>query len=125
MRWDHAGIKTADLARSLHFYCDILGLEQLEIVEVLGQPFYFVGNASIRLEIETANPTDVQADMRTQSGLYHLALAVDNLDDLAARLREHNVNFVLPPSQFRADRKIAFITDPDGVFIQLIEYIAS
>ena len=30
---------------------------------------------------------------------------------------------MLPPSQFRPDRKIAFIRDPDGVIIQLIQYL--
>ena len=119
LRWDHTGIKTADLACSLQFYCDILGLQQREVVEVLGRPYYFVGNASIQLETEAANPTDTQADMRGLTGLYHLVLAVDDLDALAARLREHNVRFILPPAQFRPDRKIAFIADPDGVFIQL------
>jgi len=35
MRWDHTVIKTDDLERAMHFYCDILGLRQLEIMEVL------------------------------------------------------------------------------------------
>jgi hypothetical protein len=30
----------------------------------------------------------------------------------------------MEPIQLRADRKIAFIEDPDGVRIQLIEFVA-
>jgi hypothetical protein len=33
------------------------------------------------------------------------------------------VKSILPPSQFRPDWKIACIEDPDGVYIQLIEYL--
>jgi lactoylglutathione lyase len=123
MKWDHCGIRAADLERSLHFYTDILGLELLEVVTVLDQPFYFVGNATVRIEIEQGNPAELEAPKGQMAGLYHLAFCVDDLEGLAERLREKGAMFLLPPSQFREDRKIAFILDPDGVFIQLIQYL--
>jgi len=123
MKWDHCGIRAADLERSLRFYTDVLGLELLEVVTVLDQPFYFVGNDTVRIEIEQANPAQISAAMGPQAGLYHLAFEVDDLEGAAARLRDAGAQFLLPPSQFREDRKIAFILDPDGVFIQLIQYL--
>ena len=123
MKWDHCGIRAGDLDRSLRFYTDVLGLELLEVVTVLDQPFYFVGNDTVRIEIEQANPAQLAAATGTQAGLYHLAFEVDDLEGAAARLRDAGAQFLLPPSQFREDRKIAFILDPDGVFIQLIQYL--
>jgi len=123
MKWDHCGIRAADLERSLRFYTDVLGLELLEVVTVLDQPFYFVGNDTVRIEIEQANPAQIAAATGTQAGLYHLAFEVDDLEGAAARLRDAGAQFLLPPSQFREDRKIAFILDPDGVFIQFIQYL--
>lgn len=123
MKWDHCGIRAADLERSLHFYTEILGLELLEVVQVLDQSFYFVGNATVRIEIEQGNTAEMKAQQDQTAGLYHLAFSVDDLQGLASRLRERGVTFLLPPSQFREDRKIAFIQDPDGVFIQLIQYL--
>ncbi|HAR97402.1 MAG: VOC family protein [Syntrophales bacterium] len=123
MKWDHCGIRAADLERSLRFYTDVLGLELLEVVTVLDQPFYFVGNDTVRIEIEQANPAQLAAATGTQAGLYHLAFEVDDLEGAAARLRDAGAQFLLPPSQFREDRKIAFILDPDGVFIQFIQYL--
>jgi catechol 2,3-dioxygenase-like lactoylglutathione lyase family enzyme len=123
IRWDHTGIKSADVERSIHFYCGVLGLERLETINLLGRDFHFVGNDTIRIEIEAAAPGDPQADMGRSAGLYHLALAVDDLEAVAERLRRAGVTFLLPPSQFRPDRKIAFFRDPDGVFIQLIQYL--
>ncbi len=123
MKWDHCGIRAADLERSLRFYTDVLGLELLEVVTVLDQPFYFVGNNTIRIEIEQANPAQIEAATGPQAGLYHLAFEVDDLEGTAARLRDAGAQFLLPPSQFREDRKIAFILDPDGVAVQLIQYL--
>ena len=123
MKWDHCGIRAADLERSLRFYTDVLGLELLEVVTVLDQPFYFVGNDTVRIEIEQANPAQLAAATGTQAGLYHLAFEVDDLEGAAARLRDAGAQFLLPPSQFREDRKIAFILDPDGVAIQFIQYL--
>jgi lactoylglutathione lyase len=123
MKWDHCGIRAGDLERSLRFYTDVLGLELLEVVTVLDQPFYFVGNDTVRIEIEQANPAQIAAATGPQAGLYHLAFEVDDLEGAADRLRDAGAQFLLPPSQFREDRKIAFILDPDGVFIQLIQYL--
>ena len=123
MKWDHCGIRAADLERSLRFYTDVLGLELLEVVTVLDQPFYFVGNDTIRIEIEQANPAQIAAATGPQAGLYHLAFEVDDLEGAAARLRDAGAQFLLQPSQFREDRKIAFILDPDGVAVQLIQYL--
>ncbi len=123
MKWDHCGIRAADLERSLRFYTDVLGLELLEVVTVLDQPFYFVGNNTIRIEIEQANPAQIEAATGPQAGLYHLAFEVDDLEGTAARLRDAGAQFLLPPSQVREDRKIAFILDPDGVAVQLIQYL--
>jgi catechol 2,3-dioxygenase-like lactoylglutathione lyase family enzyme len=123
LRWDHAGIKAADVERSLHFYCDILGLRKLETVDLFGRQYHFVGNDSIQIEIEEGRPTDVQADMATSTGLFHLALEVEDLDGAAERLLHAGVTFVISPCQHRPDRRICFFRDPDGVFIQMIQYV--
>jgi len=119
----HSGIKTADINRSIDFYTRVLGLQVLEEVQVLERTFYFVGNDKTRIEIEEANPGDEMMLVDKGFGLYHLAFCVDNLDELAARLKAESVKFILDPIQLRADRKIAFIEDPDGVRIQLIEFV--
>jgi len=120
----HSGIKSADIKKSIDFYTRILGLEVLESLEVVGRTFYFVGNDRTRIEIEEANPGDEMMKVDTGYGLYHLAFAVEDLDGFAARLKAEAVRFILDPIQLRADRKIAFIEDPDGVRIQLIEFLA-
>lgn len=121
MKWDHVGIKSRDVAKSLRFYCDLLGLERKEVIEILGKTLVFVGNDATLIEIEPGDPSDRQADPRSQTGLYHLGFQVPDLDAVLAKLTAHGVHVVLPPFRTRPDRRVAFVEDPDGVFVQLIE----
>ena len=121
MIWNHVGIKSADLRKSLHFYCDLLGLEKQEEIEIFGKSFIFVGNDTVSIEIEAGNPDDTPIDPRTQTGLYHLAFTVDNVSVLVERLRSEGVPIVLEPLSTRPDRLVAFVQDPDGAFVQLIQ----
>jgi lactoylglutathione lyase len=122
LRFDHIGIKSKDVKKSIDFYTRILGFEVLEEVEVLNSTYTFVGDATTRIEIEQAAPNDEMIDVNTQYGLYHLAFVVKNIDSLAERLKRDGVKFIMDPIQLREDRKIAFIEDPDGVRIQLIDF---
>lgn len=120
MRIHHYGISVKDLDKSLDFYTRVLGFKQEETIVLGGHNFYFVGDGNISIEIEQAwYPGLSQVD----SGLSHMALAVDDLENMAARLKAEGVKFLMEPSQYRPDRKIAFIEDPDGVKIQLIEFL--
>jgi catechol 2,3-dioxygenase-like lactoylglutathione lyase family enzyme len=72
------------------------------------------------IEIEPASrPGQHEFD----SGISHLAFTVADLESLCNHLQGEGVKFLLPPSQFRPDRKIAFIEDPDGIRIQLIQFL--
>lgn len=122
MRFDHIGIKSHDIEKSLDFYTRILGFQILERIDLVGRSFYFIGNDDTRIEIEDANPGDVRLDCSTGYGLYHIALVVTDIDSLAERLKKEGVTFLMDPIQLREDRKIAFIQDPDGVHIQLIDF---
>lgn len=122
MHFDHVGIKSKDVKKSVDFYTRILGFEVLEEIEVLNSTYTFVGNATTRIEIEEAGPNDEMIDVNTQYGLYHLAFVVTEIDSLAERLKSDGVKFIMDPIQLREDRKIAFIEDPDGVRIQLIDF---
>lgn len=123
MRYDHVGLKCADLERSLAFYCDTLGFRVLEELEIFGRRFTFVGNETTAIELEQGNPGDTRIDPRSQTGQNHLAFLVDDVRELAARLASRGVPIVLEPLSTRPGRLVAFVEDPDGVFIQLIELV--
>ena len=121
MKWDHVGIKSSDMEKSLTFYCDLLGLEKQQELDIFGKSFVFVGNDTVSIEIEAGNPDDTRIDPRTQTGLYHLAFTVDDVSALVERLRSEGVPIALEPLPTRPDRLVAFVEDPDGAFVQLIQ----
>ena len=62
MKWCHIGIKAKDSESSIRFYREILGLDIVDTVDVWGKKFTFVGNDTIQIEIEQANPGDIQVE---------------------------------------------------------------
>jgi catechol 2,3-dioxygenase-like lactoylglutathione lyase family enzyme len=123
MKWYHLGIKAKDSEASIRFYQDILGLDIIDTVEIWGKKFTFVGNDTIQIEIEQANPGDAQADPSSMTGLNHFGVVVDDIHGLVKEARAKNANVLMDPFNPRPDRLTTFIKDPDGVLIQVIQYV--
>lgn len=120
MQIHHFGVKVKNAEVVLQFYCDVLGFSIQETVSMGGQNYYFAGDGNMSLEIEQSY---MPGESSFDNGFSHIAIAVDDLESYCQRLKEHAVKFQLEPSQFRPDRKIAFIEDPEGNAIQLIEFL--
>jgi len=123
MKWYHLGIKAKDSEASIRFYRDILGLTIVDTVEIWGKKFTFVGNDTIQIEIEQANPGDAQADPSTMTGLNHFSVVVEDIQKLVRDAKGKGANVLMDPFQPRPDRFTTFIKDPDGVLIQVIQYV--
>jgi len=122
MKWHHMGIKAKDSEASIRFYRDILGLAIVDTVEIWDKTFTFVGNDTIQIEIEQANPGDAQAEPSTMTGLNHFCVVVEDIHRLVGEARGKGANVLMDPFQPRPDRFTTFIQDPDGVMIQVIQY---
>ncbi len=123
MKWYHMGIKTRDIDASLSYYCDVLGLRIIETVEILGKKFVFVGNDSMQIELEQGNPGDTQAEAATMTGLNHFCVTVEDIYGFVKSVREKGGTVLNDPIHPRPDRLTSFMRDPDGVLIQVIQYV--
>ncbi len=121
MLLDHVGIKVRDVERAKQFYTEVMGFTVKDKQELFGKTYYFVGNDSLTIEIEPTVDNAEPPDWGNTSGLYHLALNVDDIDAVAKDLKDKGVKFVVEPFQLRPDRKMAYLDDPDGTRIQLIQ----
>ena len=121
MRFDHVGIKARDVEQAKEFYTKILGFQVLDQQKLFGKTYYFVGNETLTIEIEPAEKNAEPPDWAKASGLYHLALNVDDIDKVAEELKRKGVEFIIEPFKIRPDRKMAYFDDPDGTRIQLIQ----
>jgi glyoxylase I family protein len=114
----HASVIVADTARSLAFYCNLLGLEQDPGRPDLGYP-----GAWLRLEsgaihlLELPNPDPVRGRPDHGGRDRHLALGVSDLDRLAADLEVASIPF----TRSRSGRPALFCRDPDGNALELIQ----
>jgi lactoylglutathione lyase len=118
-------IRVNDLEESVRFYRDQLGMKLLRRKEYPSGRFTlaFVGygsedqNAVIEL---TYNWDTHQYDLGT--GFGHIALGVQGLVDTCNRLRAQGVKIVREPGPMKhGGSEIAFIEDPNGYRIELIE----
>jgi len=125
MRLLHTMIRVNDLDESLRFYCDQLGMTLLRKHDYPAGRFTlaFVGydteDRTAVVEL-TYNWDTHQYDIGT--GFGHLAIGVDGIYDTCAALRSKGVKVVREPGPMKhGSTTIAFIEDPNGYRIELIE----
>lgn len=114
----HASVVVADVACALHFYCEVLGLGVDSARPDLGYPgaWLIVGAQQIHLlqlpncDPSAGRPAHVGRDR-------HVALFVNDISALQARLRAHDVPFTFS----RSGRAALFCRDPDGNGLEFIE----
>lgn len=125
MRLLHTMLRVGDLQRSIEFYTNVLGMTLLRTSE---NPEYkyslaFVGYGPETEEavIELTYNWDVSSyDMGNAYG--HIALSVDNAADACERIRNNGGNVTREAGPVKGGTTvIAFVEDPDGYKIELIE----
>lgn len=125
MRLLHTMLRVGDLQRSIAFYTNVLGMKLLRTSE---NPEYkyslaFVGYGPETEEavIELTYNWGVESyDMGNAYG--HIALSVDNAAEACERIRQNGGNVTREAGPVKGSSTIiAFVEDPDGYKIELIE----
>lgn len=119
----HTMVRVKDLERSVDFYTTVLGLEvkRRKVLEGADATLVFLVDEEGHHPIElTYNHDGRDYDLGDQFG--HFAFGVPDLDEAAAELADHGVEFQRGPyTVSEGGSRIAFIEDPDGIEIELIE----
>lgn len=112
----HLSLIVANTERALAFYQGLLGL-QLAERPVLAFPgaWLMIGDQQLHL-LELPNPDPVTGRPEHAGRDRHLALSVEGLDELIARLEGQGLAYSLS----RSGRAAVFCRDPDGNGIELI-----
>ena len=139
---DHIAITVSDTERSLRFYRDALGLEQVEQHQLDGAKIELAlgvaganaqstrlaarGTPSILIDLMEFR-TPEQAPVLAPTGAVgstHFALAVENLSEAYEELRRQGVEFVSEPVTFELTEgsvTVVFTRDPDGNTVELVD----
>ena len=121
---EYVGIRVRDLDRSRRFYCEGLGLRVHSsgrmaaggVWETLEDP---ESRAQLELNFYPDTPNYREGDE-----LDHLGFRVDDLETTVALLKTLGGRVRIPPFQ-EADERLVFLSDPDGVWVELWEKEAS
>ena len=125
MRLLHTMLRVNDLEESLRFYCDVLGMRLLRRTDYPGGRFTlaFVGYGSEERETVlelTWNWDTARYDIGTGYG--HIALGVEDIHQAVAQMRARGATVTREPGPMKhGGSTIAFVEDPNGYKIELIE----
>lgn len=122
MQFVHTNVRVRDIDASLRFY-EALGFERRGRLQFEGAYNIYLGlpGGGDTLELTVNEGREEPYDLG--SGYGHVALAVEDLDDLLERLAGQGIEPEKPPYApgGREGLRIAFVADPDGYRIELID----
>jgi len=126
---NHIAIIVPDLDSSLSFWRDTLGLTLTHTEEVKGQEsivaFLPTGDSEVELVKPTTETSGAARFLAKRGpGLHHIALEVDDLDEMLMRLKEKGVRLINEtPVVAAGGNRAAFIhpESANGVLVELYE----
>lgn len=125
MRILHTMIRVGELQRSIVFYTEVLGMQLLRQREYpegrFTLAFLGYGDEAANTVIELTHNWDTHS-YDLGNGFGHLALAVDNAVNACALIKAKGGVVVREAGPMKhGTTVIAFVKDPDGYMIELIE----
>lgn len=125
----HSMIRVGDLDRSLDFYCNKLGMKVLSRVDIESGRFSILflnfsddyDSGAIELTYNWDSPANTEGYTHG-SGYGHLAIGVPDIHATCDALRNAGVSIITEPkSMLPGAPALAFVKDPDGYAIELIQ----
>jgi lactoylglutathione lyase len=119
MKYLHTMVRVKDVAASLDFYCDKLGLVELKRYDSEQGRFsliFLAAPGDDEAQIELTWNWDPE-DYEEGRNFGHLAYAVDDIYALCQRLMDGGVTINRPPR----DGHMAFVRSPDNISIELLQ----
>ena len=125
MRMLHTMLRVGDLDRSIDFYTNVLGMQLLRRKDYPEGKFTLAfvgyGDESDHTVIELTHNWDTNS-YDLGNGFGHIALAVEDAAAAFAAIRQRGGNVVREAGPMKhGTTVIAFVEDPDGYKIELIE----
>ena len=117
----HTRMRVNDIEKTVKFYKDILGLEEVgRHKSPRGSELVFVKAPESEETLEicyypSSGPVQCQPD------LVHIAFEVDDMDKFATHLKSKGITFSDGPTRSGSGSSFAFIDAPEGYEVELIQ----
>ena len=125
--FDHVSIITKDVDKSRHFYCTVLGMEEVPRPTnfKFGGAWFRKGNAEIHL-VHVDDATQVSGDPENPGKpngdvtyARHFAFRISDMDAFAKQLEKHDIPFAWGPRNRGDGAWQAYFYDPDGHLVEV------
>ena len=119
MKYLHTMVRVKDLAKSLNFYCDKLGLIEISRREFEQGRFtlvFLAAEENTESQVELTYNWDLE-DYDEGRNFGHLAYAVDDIYATCQKIKDAGVTINRPPR----DCYMAFVRSPDNISIELLQ----
>lgn len=125
MKLLHTMIRVKNIEESLLFYKRLFEMDVVEKRRLDDCWLYFLEDKKSGFQIElTYNDEIPENGYEIGTGFGHFAFAVESLDVFTKIMKEYNYQYLYEPFDLTGNgSKIAFIKDPDGYEIELIEKV--
>ena len=130
MKFLHAMIRVKNIDESLKFYQEFIGLKLIEKKSLEDCDLYFLGEDENSCQIElTYNYETPEAGYENGNCFGHFAFGVEDMNKATEKINEMGYEYLWEPFEIElkdekgntSKKLIAFIKDPDGNEIELIQ----
>ena len=119
--FDHIHLRSPDPEATATFYERMFGAEVLRSTQQ-GAPRIDLRLGGQDIFIALAAPGKAAPPpVSPYQGLDHIGLLVTGIDDVVAGLKAKGATFTMEPTTIRPGVRIAFLTGPEGVSIELLQ----
>jgi len=119
----HTMIRVTNIENSLKFYKEILGLKILKTMELPDASLYFLTDEKEVCTIELTYNHELPEGGYSHGNYFgHLAFHSEDMDKFSELLKANGLDYTIEPFDIKpGGPKIAFLNDPDGFPIEIIE----
>lgn len=123
MKLLHAMIRVKDIKKSLKFYEELLEMQLVKEKRLDDCVLYFLSDKTGYTQIElTYNDETPEDGYKIGTGFGHFAFATNSMEEFTKKLHALGYEYLYEPYQLTAiGSTIAFVKDPDGYEIEIIE----
>ena len=125
MKFLHSMIRVKNIEESLKFYTELFNMKLTEKRRLEDCWLYFLSDETNTCQIElTYNDETPKGGYTVGNGFGHFAFGVDSLKDFTQKINKLGYQYLYEPFDLTGKGSlIAFIQDPDGYEIELIEKV--
>ena len=124
MKFLHAMIRVKDVQKSLGFYQNLLNMTIAKKKRLDDCELIYLEDEEHTAQIElTVNDEIPENGYENSNAFGHFAFSVDSMDEFTEKLNKLGYKYLYEPYVIFSGTKIAFVLDPDGNQIELIQQV--